>query len=89
MSPTALAQPPLASIGVQPSTPAKSSTVNPPVADDYLYELNFDKPLPTLERYKDFGKDVDTTEVANDLLSQLSKGNADSFANLFIEEGKY
>ncbi|OWZ61949.1 hypothetical protein AYX14_06962 [Cryptococcus neoformans] len=89
MSPTALAQPPLASIGVQPPTPAKSSTVNPPVADDYLYELNFDKPLPTLERYKDFGKDVDTTEVANDLLSQLSKGNADSFANLFIEEGAW
>ena len=63
-----------------------------PVADNFMYDFKYNHELPTTDvlgvRVPD---DCDAQAVAERLLSQLARamqdGNADEFANLFLDYG--
>lgn len=64
-----------------------------PLADDYMYDFQYNHSLPTHDALGvAVADDVDATKVAESLVAQLSdilgSGKAQEFADLFIEYGQ-
>lgn len=64
-----------------------------PLADDYMYDFQYNHSLPTHDALGvAIADEVDATKVAEDLVAQLSdvlgNGKAKEFADLFIEHGQ-
>lgn len=64
-----------------------------PVAPDYMYKFNKQRPLPTHSAdFLEVSHDTDPKSVAADFVAQLSKvlsaGDAAGFAGLFLEQGE-
>lgn len=64
----------------------------PPLADDYMYDFQYNHSLPTLDVLGvDIPADTDATEEAIALTAQLAEilatGDHESFANLFLDYG--
>lgn len=65
----------------------------PPVADDYMYDFKYNHALPTKDVLGfQIASDCDAQKEANGIVEQLSRvmndGNAQAFAELFLEYGK-
>lgn len=68
--------------------------VDKPVADDYMYKLKYNAPLPTVDRLgTDFNKADDPVAIAEKMVSDLgaaaAQHDADAFAGLFFEKGLF
>jgi len=65
----------------------------PPVADDFMYDFQYNHPLPTTEALGIcIPSDCDAQKEANGIVEQLSRvmgdGDAQAFTDLFLEHGK-
>lgn len=70
------------------------ATAKPPVADDYMYDFKFNHPLPTsdvlgVEIPADCDAQKEAETIVNRLAEVLGAGDAQGFANLFLENGGY
>lgn len=68
------------------------ATAKPPVADDYMYDFKYNHALPTTDVLGiEIPADCDAQKEAEALVTRLSKvlgeGDAQGFANLFLEHG--
>jgi len=64
-----------------------------PVAPDFMYDFKYNHPLPTHGAEGiEAPKDTDATSVATETVEKLGKvltaGDAEGFANLFMEHGE-
>ena len=65
----------------------------PPVADNYMYDFKYNHPLPTSDVLGlEIPDDCDAQKEASIIVARLSDcfgaGDAESFADLFLESGK-
>lgn len=69
-------------------------TPKPPVADNFMYDFQYNHDLPTIGRFGvvDIPATYDATEEATGIMSRLSEvmsnGDAPGFADLFLDFGK-
>ncbi|KAJ0104373.1 hypothetical protein J7T55_011157 [Diaporthe amygdali] len=68
------------------------STAKPPVADDYMYDFKYNHALPTSDVLQiEIPDDCEAQKEARSIVSRLSevlgKGDAQGFADLFLEYG--
>lgn len=68
--------------------------VKPPLADNYMYDFKYNHQLPTLEFLgRDVPADVDAQHEAQLLIDELSRtlgaGDAQGFADLFVDYGQF
>ncbi|TDZ13636.1 putative indole-3-pyruvate monooxygenase YUCCA1 [Colletotrichum orbiculare MAFF 240422] len=64
----------------------------PPVADDYMYDFKYNHPLPTTDVLgvqipHDCDTKVEAEGIVESLSDALSAGDAEAFADLFLEHG--
>lgn len=79
---------------VTKSVPKKQYAIepNPPVADDYMYDFKYNHELPTIDVLGiDIPADVNPQKEAEGVVASLEKvlgsGDAEGFANLFLDSG--
>lgn len=65
----------------------------PPVADDYMYDFQYNHALPTIDVLgREISADADPVVEAKGIVQELSdvlaKGDAEGFASLFLEHGE-
>jgi hypothetical protein len=65
----------------------------PPVADDYMYDFKFNHPLPTtdvlgMDIPKDCNAQMEADGIVERLSDALASGNADAFADTFLDYGE-
>ncbi|CAH0051909.1 unnamed protein product [Clonostachys solani] len=70
----------------------KSKLEKPPVADDYMYDFKYNHALPTsdvlgLEIPADCDAHKEAQAIVDQLAEVMGKGDAQGFANLFLEYG--
>lgn len=70
------------------------ATAKPPVADDYMYDFKYNHALPTSDVLQiEIPDDCDAQKEARSIVSRLSevlgKGDAQGFADLFLEYGEF
>lgn len=100
MAPTAVSHPsPAVEIDdikakiVHPGEVELEVTPKPPVADNFMYDFQYNHALPTIDVLgRDIPADIDATKeaeaITKQLVEALSSGDADAFTDLFLEYGK-
>lgn len=66
----------------------------PPVADDFMYDFKYNHSLPTIDALgQDIPAEVDAEHEAQELTRllehALSEGDAEAFADLFLDYGEH
>ena len=69
------------------------ATAKPPVADDYMYDFKYNHALPTtdvlgIEIPADTDAQKEAQGIVDNLSDTLAKGDAQAFADLFLDYGK-
>jgi len=69
------------------------ATAKPPVADDYMYDFKYNHALPTtdvlgIEIPADTDAQKEAQGIVDNLSDALAKGDAQAFADLFLDYGE-
>lgn len=78
---------------VHPGEVELELTHKPPVADNFMYDFQYNHALPTIDVLgRDIPADIDANKEAESITSQLvealSSGDAAAFTDLFLEYGE-